>query len=318
MRALAAPICLLLLLTCPARDAHAGWLRDRLAPAAATEAGDLLSEDRAVKVTLPPGTRLLRDLPYGRDPRQAIDVYLPAGATSAPLLVMVHGGGWRQGDKAAADGVDNKIARWLPRGIAVVSVNYRLLPQAAVAQQAVDVAAALAFVQSRAAAWGADPDRIVLMGHSAGAHLAGLLAADPARVVRAGGKAWLGTVALDSAAIDVEALMTRRHLRLYDAAFGQEPATWRALSPLHQLGDAATPLLLVCSSTRRDQPCSKAQAMVDAMVRRGKVAQLLPQQRTHREINTELGLPGAYTEAVERFMAGLDAVIAARLATGPR
>lgn len=305
---------LLLILAIP--NAHAGPLRDFLAHRA--DAGLDDGSEGGGRVDVPAGTRVLSDLAYGNDPRQQVDVYAPAGARAAPVLVMVHGGGWRRGDKASAGVMQNKVARWLPRGVVMVSVNYRLLPQAGVAEQANDVAKALAFVQAHAADWGGDGARVVLMGHSAGAHLAGLLAADPARVLRAGGQPWLGTVSLDSAAIDVEAVMQRRHLSLYDAAFGQERATWQALSPLRQLTPQATPLLLVCSSTRRDHPCDQASAMQAAMARQGGKAVVQPEAMSHREINVDLGLSGDYTLAVERFLAGLDPALAQRLGAAPR
>ena len=62
---------------------------------------------------------------------------------------------------------------------------------------------------------------------------------------------WAATVALDSAVYDVPAMMTARHLRLYDRAFGADPAGWRAASPIDRIAGRPAPLLLVCS-TRRD------------------------------------------------------------------
>lgn len=301
---------LLLVLAIPVADAGPlrDWLDRRQADEASLEAGD----DAGDAPALPAGTRALRDLAYGTDARQRLDAYLPAGADKVPLVVMVHGGGWRHGDKAGGGVVAAKAAHWLPRGIGLVSVNYRLLPDAAPLQQAQDVAAALAFVQAHAAQWGADPDRIVLMGHSAGAHLASLVAADPARLMPAGSRRWLGTVALDSAAVDVPAVMQRRHLPLYDAAFGSDPANWRALSPRHRLAAGATPLLLVCSSTRRDRPCDQARDMVTAAKGLKVRAEMLPQPLSHRDINVTLGQPGAYTAAVDAFLASLDPVFAQR------
>lgn len=73
-------------------------------------------------------TTVKRDIPYGPDALQRIDVYSPQGAKNAPVLFMVHGGAWRTGDKASANVIDNKIARWLPKGFIVISANYRLLP----------------------------------------------------------------------------------------------------------------------------------------------------------------------------------------------
>ena len=92
---------------------------------------------------------------------------------------MLDGGGWRVGVKANPGVVKNKVAHYVPAGYLVVSINYRLSPEVDPLAQAHDVAAALSFVQSAASAWGGDPSRIVLMGHSAGAHLVSLVTADP-------------------------------------------------------------------------------------------------------------------------------------------
>ncbi|HKU93926.1 MAG TPA: alpha/beta hydrolase, partial [Vineibacter sp.] len=106
------------------------------------------------RIALPAGARVIRDVAYGADPAQRMDVYLPARPRAAPILFMVHGGGWAIGDKAGASVVANKIAKWLPEGFIVISVNYRLLPDAHPLTQADDVASALAAAQSKASSWG--------------------------------------------------------------------------------------------------------------------------------------------------------------------
>ncbi|MRW87749.1 alpha/beta hydrolase fold domain-containing protein [Pseudoduganella sp. FT26W] len=282
----------------------AGPLRDRLA-AMRSE----MEEEGAAPFALPDGVRLLADQPYGAHRQQRYDVYLPANAERAPVIFMVHGGAWRTGDKASAAVVQNKVRRWTARGIIVVSVNYRLLPGASVAAQAADVAGALAAVQGKAAGWGGDRGKFVLMGHSAGAHLVALLASAP---VPAGVTPWLGTVALDSAAMDVPALMAQRHFPFYDAVFGGDAAYWRTVSPLAQLTAGGMPLLAVCSSRRQDS-CSQAEGYAARANALGMRVQVLPQNLSHREINATLGQAGTYTSAVETFLASLDAVFAAKL-----
>ena len=212
--------------------------------------------------------------------------------------------------------VDNKVKRWLPKGFIFVSINYRLLPAAAPLQQADDVARALAFVQQQASGWGGDPHKVILLGHSAGAHLVSLLAARPQRAYDLGAKAWLGSVALDSAAMDVEQIMQGTHARFYDQAFGASPAYWAATSPLRQLDKTATPLLAVCSSQRSDS-CPAARKFVAAASRLGVNAQLLSQDRSHKAINQDLGADNAYTREVEDFMATLDSEVARRLGVTP-
>lgn len=266
---------------------------------------------------LPTGTRVLRDLAYGTDAKQRLDVYLPPkvaqGLGKLPVIFMVHGGAWRVGDKAMSRVVDNKLARWSPRGVVFVSVNYRMLPGADPREQAEDVARALGFAQNKAADWGADPAGFVLMGHSAGAHLVSLLNSAPQRAFALGARPWLGTVSLDSAAMDVPAIMQTRHYRFYDKAFGTDPAFWQETSPLQQLSSGAPPLFAVCSSQRPDKPCPATQRYAEAARRLGGRVEVLEQAASHSALNEDLGKPGAYTEAVEHFMASLSPALAAHL-----
>jgi arylformamidase len=249
----------------------------------------------------------LSDIAYGEAPAQKMDVYLPAHADHAPVIFMVHGGAWRFGNKASADVVKNKVTRWVAQGYVFISVGYRMLPEADPLLQADDVARALAAAQTRAAEWGADPDKFILMGHSAGAHLVALLGAGPARARALGARPWLGTVVLDSAAVDVAQIMQRRHLRLYDEAFGKDAAYWKSASPIRQLSAEVKPMLLVCSTTRPDKPCDAARAFTEQATALGVRAEVSGQALSHGEINHNLGLPGEYTDTVERFMRSLTA-----------
>jgi arylformamidase len=255
---------------------------------------------------------VLRNVAYGPDKLQAMDVYLPPESKAAPIILMVHGGGWRIGDKRHPPVFENKVARWVPKGFIFVSVNYPMVPESDPVEQADDIARALAAVQAAAPGWGGDPARVILMGHSAGAHLVSLLNADPARAARLGARPWLGTVSLDSGALDVPAIMTHRHARLYDEAFGDDPALWEASSPIHHLTKASPPWLGVCSSNRRTS-CDTNEVYAAKSKALGTRAETLGEPLSHGEINSELGKPGAYTEAVEAFMASLDPSVAALL-----
>lgn len=260
------------------------------------------ADDRA-PFSLPESVAVRQDLAYGADPAQRVDVYLPRAPRAAPVLFMVHGGAWMLGDKAHGGVVANKVGRWVPKGYILVSVNYRLSPPEPL-QQARDVAKALAFTQREAGGWGGDANRIVVVGHSAGAHLVALLAADPQLTTAEGARPWLGTVALDSAAYDVEEIMRGRHFRFYDRVFKDDPAYWRSASPLHRLTTTPRPLLAVCSSQRR-RSCPQAQAFARKVTALGGRAEVLPVAKSHKEINHELGLPGPYTDAVEAFIRSL-------------
>jgi arylformamidase len=287
---------------------QAGPLRDALkqGSAAADDERELQEAGGPAPVKgLPAGTQVQRDLAYGPDPRQRLDAYLPpSGVARQGVVLMVHGGGWRIGDKAMGSVVTNKAAHWLSQGLVFVSVNYRLRPEADPLQQADDVARALAFAQARAPGWQVDAGRFVLVGHSAGAHLVALLTADPSIAQRQGAGPWLGTVPLDSAGYDIVKVMQGRHFKLYDDAFGSDPAFWREASPLQRLQPRPAPLLLVCSSQRRVS-CPQAEAFASAARQAGGRATVLPQPLSHREINDRLGLAGAYTDAVDAFLRSL-------------
>jgi arylformamidase len=251
---------------------------------------------------LPAGARVERDIAYGTDPQQRLDVYRPAKADNAPVILMVHGGGWRRGDKALWRVVKNKVNHWVGRGYLFVSTNYRMAPAADPVAQAADVARALAFVQAHLSAWGGDPARVVLMGHSSGAHLVALLTADPAISAAAKASPWRASVALDSAAMNVVNLMGRQHLPLYDQVFKNDPAYWRQASPTLQLtGKPVAPMLAVCSSRRLDS-CPQAKGFAARATQLGGRVEVLPVDLTHPEINAYLGTPGAYSDGVDAFL----------------
>jgi len=242
---------------------------------------------------------------YGPDAAQRFDVYLPVQRSARPkILLMVHGGGWRIGDKTSPGVWEPKVRHWGALGWIVVSTNYRMLPQADPIEQARDVARALAKVQQLAPGWGAGAHDVVLMGHSAGAHLVMLLTAAPQLAHAQGAQAWRGTVSLDSGALDVPAIMNHRHPRLYDQAFGQDPDFWRQSSPLQQLAGPIVPTLIVCS-TRRQDACPQGQQFAERAAQFGARVQVLPQALSHMDINRLLGEPGAYTDAVDAFLAHL-------------
>lgn len=271
----------------------------------------------AARVAGPAADR--KDVAYGPQPRQQLDVFLPQRRDgAAPVIVMVHGGGWCVGDKAFGAVTANKTAHWLPKGFVFVSVNYRMLPDGAAAlEQAADVARAVAFVQKHAGDWGGDARRIVLMGHSAGAHLVSLVNADARLRAQHGVQPVLGTVSLDSGATDVPAQMRKAGPKVkgrFEEAFGRSEDGWTQASPLHRLDATSAPWLGVCSTRRADDPCSQARSYADRSRALGVKATVLPVDKPHGAINKDLGLPGSYTESVDAFLATLDPLIRTMLA----
>lgn len=123
------------------------------------------------------GHVLERDVAYGPDPLQRLDVYGPLNCpTNAPVMVFIHGGGWRADDKA---NYDFAARAFTAKGYVVVMPNYRLVPAVHFPAFNEDGARALRWTQDHIAEFGGDPSRIVLAGHSAGAYIAAMLALDP-------------------------------------------------------------------------------------------------------------------------------------------
>lgn len=251
--------------------------------------------------SLPAGVTVEKNVAYGSDRAQRFDVYRPAHPTRAPILFMVHGGGWRVGDKDMDRVVENKVARWLPKGVIFVTVNYRMDDAVTPVMEAEDVGAALAKVQALAPGWGGDPDNVILMGHSAGGHLVTLINAAPEIATAQGARMWKGVVSLDSGTMNVPETMEARHMRLFDDAFGQDPAAWQAASPYHRLDGPMQPLLGICRQRSADS-CPQNRQLAQKARSFGSEMEVQPEAMTHGAINSELGLPGAYTERVEAFM----------------
>ena len=140
-----------------------------------------------------------KDVRYGEKERQRLDVYVPRGAAAKPaaapssgaaagaglrpVVMFWHGGYWSFSDKADYKFVGAVLAE---HGFVTVLPDYRLYPSARFPDFVDDGARALAWVEQHVAEFGGDPHRIVLMGHSAGAHIAALVAYDDARVRKAG------------------------------------------------------------------------------------------------------------------------------------
>jgi triacylglycerol lipase len=117
------------------------------------------------------GMTITRDIAYGGDPQQKLDLYVPDDkATKRPVLLFVHGGGFVGGDKHGPFYPDNITAWAAKQGMVGVNIDYRLAPKAPWPAASQDLASALRWVRANIAQYGGDPDRIVLWGHSAGAN----------------------------------------------------------------------------------------------------------------------------------------------------
>jgi len=138
-----------------------------------------------LNATVPDGGVIVtRGVAYGGGPRRLLDVYRPAaGATPGPMVVFLYGGSWRTGSRESYAFVGRPLAA---RGAVVVIPDYRLYPEVAFPTFLDDNAAAVWWAAAHAAELGADPHRVFIVGHSAGAYNAAMLAVDGQYLARAG------------------------------------------------------------------------------------------------------------------------------------
>ncbi|MGE0315039.1 MAG: alpha/beta hydrolase [Lautropia sp.] len=140
------------------------------------------------------GARTTGGIAFGPDPRHRLDVWAPPDAAAAPVVVFFYGGSWRGGERATYAFVGKALAA---RGIVTVVPDYRVYPQVRYPGFLRDAASAVAWTFREIAAYGGDPQRVFVMGHSAGAYNAAMLALDPRwleheKVDRARLRGWIG------------------------------------------------------------------------------------------------------------------------------
>jgi acetyl esterase/lipase len=140
-------------------------------------------DDGSERRLLPHRIAVTRDIAYGAGERHTLDVFRPRSATAAPVVVFFYGGGWRSGSRGMYRYVGKALAR---RGYVAVVPDYRIYPPALYPDFLDDGAQAVRWVKDNASRFGGDPDKIFLMGHSAGAHIAAMLAVDATWLGKAG------------------------------------------------------------------------------------------------------------------------------------
>jgi acetyl esterase/lipase len=178
------------------------------------------------------------NLTYGSAAAQKLDLYLPSHGPPSALVVFFYGGGWNEGDKSSYRFVGAALAE---RGIVAVVPNYTLYPRAKFPQFMDDAADAVAYARSHAREWGVDPARLYLMGHSAGAHIAVMLALDQEYLQRVGGSSdWIRGVVGLAGPYD---FLPFTDAYLNDL-FGPPSQFWRS-QPINYVRPGAPPMLLM-------------------------------------------------------------------------
>ncbi len=260
--------------------------------------------------TMVVGIETILDVAYGAHPKQKVDIYLPENANNAPIIVMMHGGGWTSGDKRGLLAYVNKVNRWGPKGFIFVSVGTRLMPEADVYTQLQDLTQAVVSIQKHASEWGGNPEKLILMGHSSGGTLVATLSAKPSLVTDLGGKRWLGTILLDASSLDIERTMRLWSHGMFTYAYGKDTKKWSIASPYALIDTHAIPFFIACSTFRPDNACEQAELFKEKASQLNIRVDISRQKLNHGEINDHLGLNNDFTQSIEAFMRSLDANVA--------
>lgn len=188
------------------------------------------------------------DISYGEKDSQRLRFW--KGTSQAPVIVFVHGGGWRVGTYLDSVG-SAKVSHLTSKGYSFASVSYTLVPAVTVEEQVQEVADSIGYLLNNAASLDIDPGRLVLMGHSSGAHIVTLLGADSSYVERAGVRldAIRGVIALDGSYYNAPAEILDSPGPVAENmiyALGSDPERLKAMSPTyHARGPNAGAFLLL-------------------------------------------------------------------------
>jgi acetyl esterase/lipase len=247
-----------------------------------------------------------RDIPYASPAadRQVLDVHSPAAASRAPVVFWIHGGGWQAGDKTD---VQVKPAYFTDQGFVFVAPNYRLLPQVEMEVLVRDVARGLGWVHREIAAHGGDPNRIFVMGHSAGAQLAALLCTDE-RYLAAEGVPFAslrGCVPVDGDTFDLPPIIATAEMRamLYGQPlptfghrqkFGNDPRKHVDFSAVtHVRAGKGIPPFLILHVAGHPDTTAQAQRLGRVLEAAGIAAKVYAgRETTHSKINADIGAAG--------------------------
>jgi len=196
------------------------------------------------------GIGIKRDISYrghSQNIRNFLDVYYPKNTeTPKDVLVFIHGGSWNSGKKDTYWWLGRNMAS---KNVITVIINYSLSPKSQYEEMAYDCSAALKWVNDSIAAYGGSPDRIFVMGHSAGGHLAALINNDPRFFKKSGISNPIKAVILnDGFGLDMfeylNAAKKNKQTESFLNTFSKDVNLWKTGSPMFYLDNVQNPFLI--------------------------------------------------------------------------
>ena len=237
--------------------------------------------------------------------RTSLDLYVPdPQPESTPIVVFMHGGGFRGSDKAWYKDLGD-MPQWFTQemGYVFVSMNYRFLPEGRYPVKEQDVANAIGWLVENASAYGGDPESIIVLGHAPGTYLASIVATDESFLENAGASLDVlkGAIVIDDAYYDLTE-------RVGDAAFPDDPDGLRRASPIHNVeaGKGIPPFLILHAG--RSEYREQSEAMGAALEAAGVPVEVAEVQgKTHLTIIGDMGRPqDPVTLLVRHFLDSLE------------
>lgn len=228
-----------------------------------------------------------KDIPYNTgknaNPKEKLDVYYPEGVSNAPVLFFIHGGAWKKGDKSRYQHIGRYFAK---NGIVTVTVSYRLSPEFKHPAHIDDVASAFAWTHKNIGKYGGDPDRIFVSGHSAGGHLAALLALDEKYLKKYGlssknirgtipisGIYYIGKLNLPGGKLAKNASIEKVN-EMFNDAFGKDDTKWEEASPIKYVHKDTPPMLILYGDKEPLYLRIQGDSLIKALNRAGAPAKL--------------------------------------------
>ena len=230
------------------------------------------------------GITVKRNLAYGADTRQVLDIFIPAQVKNAGVVIFVHGGAFVRGAKCTTDNMYDNVLYWFAhQGYIGINVEYRLAPAATYPAGGIDVALAVEWVLQHIEQYGGNPKQILLIGHSAGGTHAAAYVFDP--LVACFGK-YLDALVLISARLKADALPENPNAEGVRAYFGADENQYAEKSPITYVANNALPTLVVVAEFENPllDRYGKAFAMELAEVRSAKPLLLEKAMHNHMSI----------------------------------
>ncbi len=270
----------------------------------AFNAADALAEAESIKDETF-GFNLSRDVPYVAQKLdqsshlRTLDIYSPLsseevteGTELLPIILYVHGGGWAFGDKSD---VNVKPHYFTAQGFGFVSMNYRLRWDYKVYDQVVDLVTAMNWLAENAQRYGLDANRIVIIGHASGGHLATLVTADSSYLAADGldAKRIKAVVSIDSSSYDITRLMRELgsfvERRQHELIFTADESVWAAASPITHVPSSTTlPPHALLFNPEREVSALQAKGYAKALTDAGVEVVLIPGSESAPDRTDEL------------------------------